>query len=106
MALAAVWGTSGHPRALRPDQGATGEEGKKPKDAPKSLGLQSGALLGTPGHPTYCEDVPVLCSSNLRIEILIRSLAISGDLTVPSSKGLYSDVSVFDSSKTMFVTVC
>ena len=76
MALAAVWGTPGLPR---PTEGG-GSVMKIRSALPKWLWLQSGALLGSPGHSRYRKEIAVQLSSNLRIKILIRSLAISGSL--------------------------
>ena len=58
----AVWGTSGLPGA--PQAGPVGNRGGMKKRirrvVPKWLWLQSGALLGAPGHPRNDEDIPVL----------------------------------------------
>ena len=71
--------TPGHSGRTSPNQrGGMKKSFGSPK---KLLWLQSGALLSTPRHSSqtrFREDIPALLDSNLRIKVLIRSLAISG----------------------------
>ena len=69
---------SGLPRVLRPDQADRGGKEKSVGFFTKWLWLQSGNVSGLPSAARHREEIAVLLSSNLRIKILIRSLAISG----------------------------
>ena len=81
MALAAVWEHFWAPQGAQAGPGGPRGEGKKKsRIVSKWLWLQSGSISGLSRAAKHREEIAILLSSNLRIKILIRSLAISGAL--------------------------
>ena len=80
MALAAVWERFWAPQGAQAGPGGPrgGRKTKIRRILPKRLWLQSGSISELSRAAKHHKEITILLNSNLRIKILIRSLAISG----------------------------